>query len=92
MLARVLAMAGVRVRVCLSVTSRCFIEREERINLVFFARRLLSTSPTLCFKEIQASAKIWEFFVNSGLGKFRHSTSIVERAIKLGRERWTPRE
>ena len=46
--------------VCLSVsvTSRCSIKRNERINLFFLARRILSTSRTLCFKEIEISTKI----------------------------------
>ena len=30
----------------------------------------------------------WNFFRNSGLRKFRQGTLIVERAIKLARERW----
>jgi len=57
MLARVLAMA-LCPSVCrrLSVTSRCSIKRDERINLVL-AWRLLSTSPILYFKEIRVSAK-----------------------------------
>jgi len=52
---------------------------------------LLSTSPTLCFKEIQVAAKITvlpsETFVISGLRKFRNSISIVEHDINLARER-----
>ena len=43
--------------VSVSVTSRCSIETDGRNNVVL-ARGLLSTSPTLCFKEIQVSAKI----------------------------------
>ena len=56
MLARVLAIAPCP-SVCLSVTSRCSIKMDELVNLVL-AWRLLSTSPTLCFKEIQISTKI----------------------------------
>ena len=64
--ARCYASVGTRlqwpcVRVCMavyvSVTSRCFIETDGRNNLVF-GMGLLSTSPTLCFKEIQVSTKI----------------------------------
>ena len=58
----------------------------------FFARRLLSTSPTLCFKEIQVSKKIR--LLPSGTFRklrIRHSISIVERAINWARERWTLR-
>ena len=43
--------------VCLSVRNRCSIKRDERINLVF-GMGLLSTSPTLCFKEIRVSVKV----------------------------------
>jgi len=48
---------SVSVSVCLLVTSRCSIKRDERINLVL-ARGLLSTSPIHCFKDIQVSTKI----------------------------------
>jgi len=92
MLARVLAMAPCPC-LCLSVTSRCSIETDRRNNLVL-AWGLLSTSPTLYFMEIQVSTKIrvlpsGTFFLNSGLRKFRHGISIVERAINLARERWS---
>jgi len=63
MLTRVLAIAlypsvGVCVclSVCLSVTSRCSVEVVDGSSWVL-AWGLLSTSPTLCFKEIQVSAK-----------------------------------
>ena len=76
--------------VSLSVSSRCSIETDGRNNLVF-GMGLLSTSPTLCFKEIQVAAKITvlpsETFVISGLRKFRNSISIVEHDINLARER-----
>jgi len=57
---------------------------------------LLSTSPALCFKEIQVSTKIrvltlWNVFLNPGLRKFRHGILIVERFNYLARERWTLR-
>jgi len=45
---------------CLSVTSRCSIKRDEQINLGF-GSGLLSTSPTLCFKEIQLSLSTARF-------------------------------
>jgi len=64
MLARVLAMA-VCLSVCLSVTSRCSVGRDGRSNLVL-ARGLLSTSPTLCFQEIQVSTKVRIGLVPSG--------------------------
>jgi len=51
MLARILAVALVFVSVCLSVTSRCSIRRDERINVVF-GIGLLLTSPALYYKKI----------------------------------------
>jgi len=53
MLARVLAMAR-----CLSVsvTSRCSIEMDGRIELVLVCR-FRSTYPTLCYTEIQVYTK-----------------------------------
>jgi len=88
MLARVLAMA-----LCLSVCPSLQLKWLDGSSW-FLAWRLLSTSPTLCFKEIQICAKIrvllsGTFFVNSGLIKFRHGISIFDRAINLARERWT---
>ena len=75
--------------VSVSVTSRCSIKMVERIGLVL-ASVLLSTYPTLRFKEIQVSTKIrvgllphWNFFINSGLRKFRNSISIVEACYQL---------
>jgi len=75
----------------MSVTSRCSVETDGRNNLVFGVE-LLSTSPTLCFKEIQVSTKLrvlpsGTFFLNSGLRKFRRGISIVEHVINLARER-----
>ena len=43
--------------VCLSITSRCSVKKMDGL-ICFLAWRLLSTSPTLCLKEIQVSAKI----------------------------------
>ena len=40
---------------------------------------LLSTSPTLCFN----------FFLISGLRKFRRGISIVEHVINLAGEKWS---
>jgi len=56
MLAQVFATA-LCLSVCLSVTSRCSIKWDVRVNLVL-ALRLLSTSHTLCFKEIHVFTKI----------------------------------
>ena len=41
---------------CLSVTSRCSVETDERIELVL-AWELYSTYPIVCFKEIRVPAK-----------------------------------
>ena len=55
---------------CLSVSSRCSIEVVGRID----------------FKKIQGKGTfLWNFFLNSGLGKFCHGISI-ERAVNLARE------
>ena len=57
----------------------------------FSAWRLLSTSPTLCFKEIQVSTKIRVYFPLELFSKLwtwkmiRHGISIVKRAINLAR-------
>ena len=49
------------------------------------AWRLFSTSPTLCFEEIQVGpiyknngTSLWNFFLNLGFRKFRQDKSIVE--------------
>ena len=102
-----LASAGTSyslVRVCLSICP-CLSVRHKSVEkgmnglMWFSAWRLLSTSLTLCFKEIQVSTKIRAlpsgstetFFLNSGFGKFRHGISIFEHAINLAGERWTLR-
>jgi len=60
LLARRYASAGIAMASCLclsvSVISRCSVETDGWI--VFFACRLLSTSPTLWYKEIQLSTEI----------------------------------
>jgi len=53
----VLAM-GLCLSVCLSVTSRCSIETDERIELLLCVCELPSTRPTLCKNEIRLSPKI----------------------------------
>jgi len=52
-----LARVAMALCLCLSVTSRCSIETDERIELVL-AWDLSSTYPTLCYKEIRISSKI----------------------------------
>ena len=72
------------VSVCLSVTSRSSIETDKRIELVFWHRGIF-------LPVIHLLPVLWDFVPNSGLRKFRHGISIVERAINLARERWTLR-
>jgi len=76
---------SVCLSVCLSVTSRVLSKGMNGL-IWFLARALLSTSPTLCFKEIQVSTKIrvgllpsGTFLVNSGLRNFAttHRSSNV---------------
>ena len=60
----------------------------------FLAWRLLSTSPALCFKEIQVTAKIRAlplelFFLNSGLRKFRHGIIIDRTCYQLSSKKVT---
>jgi len=88
MLARdVLAVACV----CLSVTSRSSIRRDERINLIF-GMNAFDQSYTLVkgnsaiYKNKGTS--LWNFFPKL---RIRHGISIIERAINLARERWTLR-
>jgi len=92
MLARV-AMAQC---LCLSVTSRCSVEMDGRIELVFGVYRLLSTYPSLCYKEIQVSTKI--NVLPSGtlsqipdLENFASAYRSSKCVINLARERWTLR-
>jgi len=82
MLARVLAMACVCLSVCLSVsvTSRCSNEAVEGIGLFFGLGASFHISYTLCY---QMGTSLWNFALDAGLRKFRHSTSIVEACYQL---------
>jgi len=85
-LARVLALAHCP-SLPVSVTSRCSIEMDGRIDLLL-TWRLLSTGPTPYNKEVQVSRKnkgtsLGNFAPNSGFRKFRHCISIVEACYKL---------
>jgi len=82
MLVRVLAMALCPcLCLCPSITSRCSVETNGQNNLVF--------GMGASFDQSYTGTSLWNFFLNSGLRKFRHGISIVERAINLARERWT---
>jgi len=92
---RVLAMS-VSVYVCLSVTSRTSINTNEWIELVSGMRAFFHEYYTVLKRNpgifsIKATS-IWNIVPNSGLRKFRHGISIVERAINLAWERWTLRD
>jgi len=44
------------------------------------------------YKNKGTSPSLWNFILNSGLGKIRYGIWIVERAINLARERWMLKE
>jgi len=78
---------GLCLSVRLSVTSRCSIETVGRIELVL-ACELPSTRPTV-YTVLRNSVisknkgtSLWNFVLNSGLGKFRHGM-IVETCYQL---------
>ena len=90
--ARRYASAGTNygpVSVCCLCRSQVGVLSKRTDGLIWFlAWGLLSTSTTLCFKEIQVSAKnnvtsLWNFFLSSGLRKFRHGISIVKTCYQL---------
>jgi len=83
----------VSVSVCvgLSVTSRCSVKMDVRINLVFGVGASFDQSYT-AFSVNSGMYRnkgtfLSDFFLNAGLRKFRHGISSVERAINLARER-----
>jgi len=63
----------------LSVTSRCFIETDERIELVFGTVLKRNSVRLISIK----GTSLWNFVLNSGLRKFRHGISIVETCYQL---------
>jgi len=65
------------VRICLSQVG--VLSKRVDESSWFLAWRLLSTSPTLRYKEIQVST----FVPKSGLIKFRRSKSIVETRYQI---------
>ena len=90
---------SVCLSICRSVTTRCSIKRDERVNLVLawmFFPTSRRSRPTLCFKEIRVSTKIRVllsgiFPETQDLENYCHGVSIVERAVNLARERCTLR-
>ena len=90
---------SVFLSVCLSVTCRCSIEVDGRLELVFgtyVIRRLFWTYPTLCFKEIQVSTKIrvLSFTTLSGTPDLENFASVCRssnRVIDLAQQWWTLR-
>ena len=83
---------------CLSVTSLCSIETDERIELVFdiLALQLHSTYPTLCDKEVHVPSKIRVLscgilLQTLDLENFATAYRLSKRVINLARERQTLR-
>ena len=78
-----------------SVTSRCSIETDEQIELVFGMRASLHPICTVLKGNSVISKNkgiaLWNFVLNSALKKFRHGISIPKRVINLAQERWTLR-
>jgi len=73
--------------VCPSVTSRSSTKTAERIELVFGVWASFHPSYTV-LKGYSVISKnngtsLWNFVLNSGLRKFRHSISIVETCYQL---------
>jgi len=84
----VLAM-GLCPSVCVrpSITSRCSTKMAERIELVFGMRASFHLSYTVLKRKSviskNKSTSLWNFVLNSGLRKFRHCISIVEKCYQL---------
>ena len=81
-------MGHVCLSVCLSVTSRCSIETAEQIELVFGMSASFHPSYTVLkgnsvISKNKGTKSLWNFVLNSGLRKFRHSISIVETCYQL---------
>jgi len=76
--------------VALSVTSRCSIETDERIELVVSCMGASFNLPYTVFygksNTHNEGTFLWNFAPNSGLIKFRQCISIVEMCYKLS---WT---
>ena len=86
---------SVCLSVCLFVTSGCSFETAERIELVFSMGDSFHLSYTVLKGNTGISKNkgtfLSNFAPNSGLRKFRHDRSIVQRVVDLARERWTLR-
>jgi len=74
---------------CLSVTSRCSIELFGWTELVFGMEASFDRSYTVFQgnsripKDRPKCHSLWNFFLNSGLRKFRHGISIVKVCYRL---------
>jgi len=81
----VLAM-GLCPSVCLSVTSRCSIKTAEQIELFLGMWASFHPSYTVLKGNSVISKNkghLWNFVLNSGLRKFRHSISIIKTCYQL---------
>ena len=96
--ARHCASAGtIAMAVCLclsvSVTSRCSIELDGRIDPVFDIQASCDQSYTVLYgnSDIHKNkgTSVWNFVPNSGLRKLCFSISIAKRVTNLARQRWT---
>jgi len=85
----------VSVSVSVSVKSRCSIETDGRIKVVFWRVNFLP--PVLhCVKRKfgylqNKGTSLWNFVLNSGLENFATAYRSSKRVINLARERWTLR-
>ena len=93
-IARVLALAlclclsaSVCLSVCLSVTSRCSIEMDGRIELVFGMQASFDQFYTVLSGNSGSyknkGTSFWNFVQNSGLAQFCSGISIVETCYRL---------
>ena len=85
MLARVVMCLCLSV--CLSVCLSQVGVLSNRLNESSWFLAWELPSPTLCYKKFRylqnKDTSIWTFPPNSGLRKFRHSTSVVEKCYQL---------
>ena len=74
----------------MSATSRCSTETDGQIDLIFWHRGFFQPVLHCVVRKFRDLQKLWHFFLNSGLRKFRHDISS-KHAINLAQERLTLR-